>query len=194
MTYGPFKQATLAKTKTKKPRRLRFHAGFQKAPLIFYVFHYVLLLCQADGGFLFFFNAYKSRLFCETSPFFMKESKLKQVNSGLVCCSNHKKKNEIILIAATGIQFNTAVINDCCIYIQKQDHVFLSFTTKPLSVASMLQILLSENPESNILPCESRRAIIQRACACYDRDVEREKTNSKSSRRSFCMRQKVPGV
>lgn len=39
----------------------------------------------------------------------------------------------------------------------------------------MLQILLSENPESNILPCESRRAIIQRACACYDREVERER-------------------
>lgn len=69
VTDGPFKQATLAKTKTKKPRRLRSHAGFQKAPLIFYVFHYVLLLCQADGGFLFFiFNDYKSRLFCETSP------------------------------------------------------------------------------------------------------------------------------
>lgn len=55
VTDGPFKQATLAKTKTRKPRRLRSHAGFQKAPLIFYVFHYVLLLCQADGGFLFSF-------------------------------------------------------------------------------------------------------------------------------------------
>lgn len=93
-------------------------------------------------------------------------------------------KKKIILIGATGITFNTAVINSCCIYIQKRDHIFLSFTTKPLSVASMLQILLSENPESNILPCESRRAIIQRACACYDREVEREKTNSRAVSRA----------
>lgn len=168
---------------------------FRKPPWFLYVFHYVLLLFQADGGFLFFF------LMITSPGCFVKLllSSWRSPNSNKsipawFAVQTIKKKNEIILIAATGIQFNTAVINDCCIYIQKQDHVFLSFTTKPLSVASMLQILLSENPESNILPCESRRAISQRACACYDREVEREKTNSKSSRRSFCMRQKVPGV
>ena len=63
-----------------------------------------------------------------------------------------------------------------------QDHILLSVTTKPLSDASMLQILLSENPESDILHCESHGAIIQQAPACYDRKVEGEKTNSKAAR------------
>lgn len=54
----------------------------------------------------------------------------------------------------------------------------------------MLQILLSENPESNILPSESRRAIIQQAGVCYDREVEKDKTNSSVLRWGLCKRRK----
>lgn len=66
--------------------------------------------------------------------------------------------------------------------------ILLVFATKPLSVASMLQILSSENPETNILSIESHTATLQQACVVWRRDRER-KYKHWCSQTSFCMRQ-----
>lgn len=82
---------------------------------------------------------------------------------------------------------NTGRVTKQLLVFAQRSGITYSFPSpqKPLSVASKLQILLSENPESNILPSESRGAIIQRAgvCVCYDKEVEKDKTSSRRSAR-----------